>query len=615
MTEAEEGLRLEALLEHLRTTRGFDFTGYKRPSVARRVTKRVQALNLQGFGDYLDYLEVHPEEFATLFNTMLINVSSFFRDAPAWEFLRADILPKLLAAKAAAEPIRVWSAGCAGGQEAYSLAIAFAELLGTEAFGQRVKIFATDVDEGALSQARQGSYSLEDLEPVPADLREKYFERAVARYVFRHELRRAIIFGRLDLIADAPISRLDMLACRNALIYFNLETQRQILDRFHFALNETGFLFLGRAEMLLMHANLFTPVNLKHRIFVRTPKVNLADHLALLAHGGDAEAEISTSQGVRLRALAIDAVSVGQVVVDASDTIVLANELARARFGLSARDVGRPLRDVELCYRPVELRPLIERALAERRPAGVGNVERSGPNGQTGYYDVLVTPLLEEGSQPLGVAITFTDVTRYAQLREELERSHSELETAYEELQSANEELQTTNEELQSTVEELETTNEELQSSNEEMETLNAELQSTNEEMQTTNDQLRTRSDELDRANTFLESIVASMEAGVVVLDANLTVEIWNRKAEDLWGLRADEVRGKPFLNLDIGLPVEELKTPLRECLAKNGGPHRLVLDGRNRRGKAIRCAVMCIPLAGTNKRLQGAILLMEPED
>ena len=272
------------------------------------------------------------------------------------------------------------------------------------------------------------------------------------------------------------------------------------------------------------------------------------------------------------------------------------------------------MRDVELCYRPVELRPLLERALAERQPVGVANVERSGPDGQTRYYDVLVTPLLDDGRRSLGVAITFTDVTRYAQLREELERSHSELETAYEELQSTNEELQTTNEELQSTVEELETTNEELQSSNEEMETMNAELQSTNEEMQTTNDQLRGRTDEVNRANVFLESIVASMDAGVVVLDANLAVEIWNRKAEDLWGLRADEVRGKPFLTLDIGLPVEELKTPLRECLAGNSGLHRLVLDGRNRRGKAIRCAGMCVPLAGTDKRVQGAILMMEQE-
>jgi len=133
--------------------------------------------------------------------------------------------------------------------------------------------------------------------------------------------------------------------------------------------------------------------------------------------------------------------------------------------------------------------------------------------------------------------------------------------------------------------------------------------------MQTTNDQLRARTDELNRANTFLESIVASMEAGVVVLDANLAVELWNRKAEDLWGLRADEVRGKPFLTLDIGLPVEELKTPLRECLAGSSDRHRLVLDGRNRRGKAIRCAVACVPLAGTDKRVHGAILMMEPGD
>ncbi len=611
--EEEEGRTLEALLEYLRISRGFDFTGYKRPSLARRVTKRLQVLNLQGFGDYLDYLEVHPEEFATLFNTMLINVSSFFRDAPAWECLRADILPKLLAAKTAG-PIRVWSAGCAGGQEAYSLAIAFAELLGTEAFCQRVKIFATDVDEDALSQARQGSYSLEDLEPLPAGLREKYFERAAARYVFLNGLRRAIIFGRLDLIADAPISRLDLLACRNTLIYFNLETQRQILERFHFALDETGFLFLGRAEMLLMHANLFTPVNLRQRIFVRTPKVALAEHPTFLAQAGDHEAGTRMSHEVRLRALAIDAISMAQVVVDANGTIVLANEQARTGFGLSARDIGRPLRDVELCYRPVELRALLERALAERQPVGVANVERSGPDGQTRYYDVLVTPLLDDGSQPLGVAITFTDTTRYAQLREELERSHSELETAYEELQSTNEELQTTNEELQSTVEELETTNEELQSSNEEMETMNAELQSTNEEIQTTNDQLRSRTDELDRANTFLESIVASMQAGLVVLDANLAVEVWNRKAEDLWGLRADEVRGKPFMNLEIGLPVEELKTPLSECLA-GSSPQRVVLDGRNRRGKAIRCAVVCVPLAGTDKRVRGAILMMEQGD
>ena len=614
--EADDGRMLEELLEHVRSSRGFDFTGYKRMTLARRVTKRIQTLKLQGYGDYRDYLEVHPEEFTHLFNTILINVSSFFRDAPAWDYLRAEILPKLLAAKAAGEPIRVWSAGCAGGQEAYTLAIVLAEQLGREAFRKRIKIYATDVDEEALAQARQGSYSLEEIEPVPADFREKYFERAAARYVFREELRRAITFGRLDLIQDAPISRLDLLVCRNTLMYFTHETQRQILARFHFALNDTSYLFLGRAEMLLMHANVFTPVNLKHRIFVKTARINLRDSLMFLAQaGGDQDAGTRMSQDVRLGELAMDATSVALVVLDANDTIVIINEQARTAFGLNTRDVGRPFRDLELCYRPAELRPLIEQALAERRPTTVANVARTGSNGQSQYYDVRVAPLLDSGGQPLGVAIIFTDVTRSAHLHAELEKSNSELETAYEELQSTNEELQTTNEELQSTVEELETTNEELQSSNEELETMNEELQSSNEELRTTNDQLHSREEELNRVNAFLESIVASMQTGIVVLDENLTVEIWNRKAEDLWGLRADEVQGKSFLALDIGLPVGELKTPLRECLDGRSSSHRLVLDARNRRGKAIKCPVVCVPLAGTGNQERRVILMMEEED
>ena len=214
-------------------------------------------LNLQGYGDYLEYLETHPGEFTNLFNTVLINVSSFFRDSPAWEYLRAEILPQLLAAKADAEPIRVWSAGCAGGQEAYSLAMTLAEVLGADAFCQRVKIYATDIDEDAVTQARQGSYSAQDLEPVPPDLRDRYFERAAARHVFRKELRPAIIFGNLNLVQDAPISRLDLLVCRNTLMYFNLETQRQVLARFHFALNDAGFLFLGLIFLVAGGAVLF----------------------------------------------------------------------------------------------------------------------------------------------------------------------------------------------------------------------------------------------------------------------------------------------------------------------------------------------------------------------
>jgi len=226
-----------------------------------------------------------------------------------------------------------------------------------------------------------------------------------------------------------------------------------------------------------------------------------------------------------------------------------------------------------------------------------------------------VLPLLDGAGALLGASIAFTDVSSAKRLQRELEHANQELETAYEELQSTNEELETTNEELQSTVEELETTNEELQSTNEELETMNEELQSTNEELQTINEELRQRSDELNNVNAFLESILTSLRGGVTVVDADLKVLVWNENADDLWGLRADEVVGHHLLNLDIGLPVERLKQPLRECLAGQRQFTEMQLDATNRRGKTIRCRVTCSPLLGPNHMIRGAIVMMEDLD
>src|SRR5688572_17014819 len=256
--------QFEALLVYLKEARGFDFTGYKRSSLMRRVSRRMSQAGIESYSDYLDHLQVHPEEFTALFNTILINVTSFFRDPEAWDHLRAEVLPPIIAGTG---PIRVWSAGCASGQEAYTLAIAFAEALGLDEFRQRVKIYATDVDEEGLSQARHATYSEEEIAGLPSEYRERYFETNGSRYTFRTDLRRSVIFGRNDLVQDAPISRIDLLVCRNALMYFNAETQSRILSRFHFALTDQGVLFLGKAEMLLSHGDLFAPVDLKWRIF------------------------------------------------------------------------------------------------------------------------------------------------------------------------------------------------------------------------------------------------------------------------------------------------------------------------------------------------------------
>ncbi|MFB3765039.1 MAG: protein-glutamate O-methyltransferase CheR [Methanotrichaceae archaeon] len=261
--------KLEALLEYLKHNRGFDFTGYKRESLTRRIRRRMQIINISDISDYKIYLENHPNEFSELFNTILINITSFFRDKEAWNALAKEVLTKIISLKNKDDPIRIWSAGCATGEEAYTIAILMAELVGERRLKDNVKIFATDIDEAALAQARRASYTMNNLQSVPADLRDKYFQIIGGTYIVRPNIRRSVVFGRHNLTHDAIIPHLDLLICRNTLMYFNAETQASILSKFHFALNDPGYLFLGRAELLLMHSNLFTPANLKCRIFVK----------------------------------------------------------------------------------------------------------------------------------------------------------------------------------------------------------------------------------------------------------------------------------------------------------------------------------------------------------
>lgn len=263
---AESDPQWTELLEYLLNSRGFDFHGYKPASLARRIRKRMESVGVDRFAAYRDYLEVHPNEFAGLFNTILINVTGFFRDPAAWDAVRTIALPEILGGKAPGEPIRAWSAGCASGEEAYTIAMVLAEALGPEEFQELVKIYATDVDEDALNTARHAAYNDRQVEGVPPELLAKYFESVDGLHIFRKDLRRQVIFGRHDLINDAPISRIDLLTCRNTLMYLNADTQARVLSRLHFALNEGGFLLLGRAETLMAYGHSFVTVDLKRRL-------------------------------------------------------------------------------------------------------------------------------------------------------------------------------------------------------------------------------------------------------------------------------------------------------------------------------------------------------------
>jgi two-component system, chemotaxis family, CheB/CheR fusion protein len=602
---------LSELLHYLSRTRGFDFSAYKRSSLGRRIVRRMQTLGLEHYTDYVDYLEVHPDEFAQLFNTILINVTDFFRDPPAWDVIGTDVIPRIMAARLPSEQIRVWSAGCASGQEAYSVAMLLADALGDETFRQRVKIYATDLDEDALQEARQGSYSLSQIANVPGDFRGRYFEQSNGRYLFRKDLRRAVIFGRHDLLRDAPISRVDLLICRNTIMYFNAEAQSAILNRFEFALNNGGFIFLGKAEVLLARSPTFVPLDVKCRIFVKLRK---GRSLGSLPEAMFTRYEVPPEQQ-RLRELAHEAHPVAHLVVSVDGVMVMANAKARQLLALTREHIGRSVSDLQL-YRPLDLTDLLLHATTEQRAMHLKEVDWTLPGGDKRFVDVTSIPLLDADQNPLGILVVFTDVSRYRRLEEELQVSHQELEMTNTELQSSNEELETTNEELQSTVEELETTNEELQSTNEELETMNEEIQSTNEELEAANEELRRRGLALNEVNAFLEGILAGLADGVVVVDSQMLVRAWNHRSEDLWGLRADEVRGRHFLSLDIGLPVDRLRPMIRDQLgdgsALDGGqPNEMVLAATNRRGRAITVRVLASRFNSPSKIAQGVILVV----
>jgi two-component system, chemotaxis family, CheB/CheR fusion protein len=602
---------LAHLLEYLNRTRGLDLSGYKRVGLLRRLTKRMRSVGVQEYGAYVDYLESHPGEYTGLLDTLLINVTAFFRDDLPWEYLRTDIVPALVEGKSPSEPIRVWCAGCASGEETYTLAIVLAEVIGVEAFQERVKLYGTDLDNDALAKARLGAYTEDDLAEVPAPLVEKYFDRREASYVFRKDLRRCVIFGRNDLMQDAPISRVDLLACRNTLMYFDGPTQARILSRFHFALNDGGYLFLGRAETMLTRGDLFVPVDLRRRIFTKSRQ---GERMPLTARVNAGRA-VSDAPDLSLRLRGFDAGSMPQFLIDDMGRLLLANARARVLFRIAGTDIGRPLQDLEISYRPYELRSVIEQAYADRKPIARENVVWRSPDGEQRWFDILVTPMFEPGGSPAGASVSFNEVTRVRQLQQMLDDSQIELETAYQELQSTNEELETTNEELHSTVEELETTNEELQSTNEELETMNEELQSTNEELQTINDELRQRSESLNELSTFLESMFTSLQSGIAVLDRDLRVQVWNRQAEELWGVRSAEAEQVHFFSLDIGLPLERIAQPIRASLAGTSSSYEAVLPAVNRRGRTIMCKTSILPLVAQGAdRPRGVIVLMDEQ-
>jgi two-component system CheB/CheR fusion protein len=438
---------------------------------------------------------------------------------------------------------------------------------------------------------------------VPSEYVDRYFSRDGQLYRFRRDLRRWCIFGSHNLTQAPPLSHIDLLLCRNVLIYCTSELQDRILARFHYAIREDGYLFLGRSESLLARSRMFRPVQLKWRIFERTP--SMARQVAAVlpdrdeGHSTAAEPSIrpeATAPGRAQRAL--EALPAAVMVIDATDTILAWNPAAEAMFDIPvASAVARKFRDLDVSYRVEGLRARIEDVKARHSASKMENATFSRRNGDTVHTDISILPLFE-AYRLIGILVFAVEATEHARLKEQMSRVAEQHATAIEELQSTNEELETTNEELQSTNEELETTVEELQAANTELATLNAELEG--------------RTAELNRLDAFHRSLVNSLEHGIAVLDRLGVVTAWNAMAERMWALRAEQALNRPFFSLPIGEVAARARTTFDTVLTTATAVDQpYSLPGASPRSGRLRM----VPLRGVENEIVGVIAVATEDE
>ena len=554
---ATEERALRSFLEQLRERSGIDFNAYKTPTIMRRLQRRMIATNNEQLSDYIRYLQAYPEEYQRLVSSFLIKVTEFFRDAQLFDFIRDHILPELIAqARDRDNELRFWSAGCATGEEAYSLAILICDLLGEEIGNFNVRIFATDLDNGAVTFARRGVYPASAVSTVPAAMLDRYFNKVNGEYEIKKHVRALTVFGQHDLGQRAPFPRIDLTLCRNVLIYFTTELQKRALQLFAFSLRDGGYLALGKSETTNPLAAYFAldqphlKIYRRHGDRILIPPASIRDVAPLaplrparapIGEQSRAAREIVQSRSPRERWEAILLnLPVGIVVVDRRYDIQVINSAARQFFGIHPAAIGDDFIHLTQTVPTAPLRAAIDAAFRGDAPVtSEALADTDLATGESRDLEIACYPQkLENGAEATdSVLILVTNVTSRAQSRRNMEEAlvrqreetdrltalmkrladtnrqlleaNQELSNSNIELRSANEEFLVSSEEAQAATEEIETLNEELQATNEELETLNEELQATVEELTTTNDDLQTRTIELQDMTTTNDGLQA----------------------------------------------------------------------------------------------------------
>lgn len=603
--ESESATEIELLrriFRRLRLTHGVDFSGYKSSTLRRRLARRMAVQHIETLTEYTAFLENDSREAAALYQDFLIRVTSFFRDPAAFSALNEHMFPRLVSGRSPNEPIRIWVPGCATGEEVYSIAIALLEYLGDQPPPAGIQIFGTDISETAIEKCRAGVYFDSIAQDVSADRLRRYFVRQNSHYVIARSVRDLCVFARQDITRDPPFSRLDLVSCRNVLIYLGAAVQRRIMQTFRYALRPNGFLLLGPSESAGQGEELFEAVDKQHRLYKPRPTVSFAaDDRALSGvHSSISEPQrpdqplLESESALRHadRLLLARYSPAGIVVDDALNILQFRGETAPFLAPAS----GPPSLNLLRIVRP-ELLLTVPPAVEEARASGKVSRRAGLTIDGAGEVDIEVIPLRQSAGATCYLILLESESFRTVGRRERLtgtaslsesekdkhlahlERENLELreflqatmeqhEAAREELKSAHEEVLSANEEFQSTNEELETSKEELQSANEELVTTNDELRERNRELAVLNMQIESAQQVSDRAHALAEGIVETVREPLVVLDHNLDVLRANRAFATQFGVRVDDMKGKSLDVVGIALGDETLNQRLSAILS-----------------------------------------------
>jgi two-component system, chemotaxis family, CheB/CheR fusion protein len=592
------GDALTTIFNLLRARTGHDFREYKERTFQRRVQRRMQVVQTTRLEDYAERLQSGPDEVGALFRDLLIGVTDFFRDAAAFKALETLVIPKLFEDKGADEEVRVWVPGCSTGEEVYSIAILLREQLEKSSAPPKVQVFGTDIDEIAMAVARAARYPASVVKEVSPERLRRFFVHEAGTYRVVKELRDMCIFSAHSIIRDPPFSRLDLISCRNLLIYLKPALQAQILPLFHYALRPSGYLFLGISENVSRNSELFVTLDRKNRIFrrrdlVARPPLPLQQFLPQMRREAAGPEENNSGLLQRSDTLRRAATT---IVEHFAPTFVIVDETGQTLYfssgtGKYLQPAAGPFnRDIVAMARPglrADLRAALHRA-KETRQRVVRDRIHVQINGGFQMVSLAIEPILEGKEKETAFGIVFTDRGPITVQDEppRTERSggqdatvqliEKELQETKERLQSTIEELETANEEFRSSNEELLSVNEELQSTNEELETSKEELQSVNEELQTVNHELNTKIEELDRANSDLNNLFQSTQIATIFLDRNLEIRSFTPAVTNLFNLIPSD-RGRPLTDIVSRIDYPDLEQDMRRVSAGEPAAERSV--------------------------------------